>query len=108
MSQQKKHAVSTIETLGFLDMELEREVFDLPATHGGTIEQGCDGEGDEVAMRVLIYEYTSMASTQLKEMLIDEKDPTPTITLAQANDMPEKSFAFVSENCVLVKQATLS
>jgi riboflavin synthase len=40
-----------------------------------------------------------------EEENVDEKDPTPTITLAQAKDMSEKLFAFVSENCALVKQA---
>ena len=35
----------------------------------------------------------------------DEKDPPLLFTLSQAKEVSKKMFAFVSENCALVKQA---
>jgi hypothetical protein len=67
------------------------------------IEQDCDYEDDDEAMRVLLCEEHGIDT--FEDGHVDDKDPKPTITLAQAKDMSEKLFAFVSENCALVKQA---
>jgi hypothetical protein len=103
LSQRNNHAISMIEAVDLIDMELEREVFDPPATEGGMIEQDCDYEDDEKAMRVLTCEEHDMDTFEDGD--VDDKDPKPTITLAQAKALSEKLFAFVNENCALVKQA---
>ncbi len=92
-----------IEAVDLIDMELEKEVFHPPATEGGMIEQDCDNEDDEEAMRVVLTCEEHGIDT-FEDGDVDEKDPKPIITLAQAKDMSEKLFAFVGENCALVKQ----
>ncbi len=68
------------------------------------IEQDSNNEGDELAaIGVLTCEDHGIDTC--KEGDDDEKDPAPTTTLAQANDMSKKLFAFVSENYALLKQA---
>jgi hypothetical protein len=91
-----------IEAVVLIDMELEREVFGPHAIEGGMIEQDCDYEDDEEAMRGLTCEEHGIDTFEDGD--VDDKDPNPTITLAQAKVMSEKLFAFVSENCALVKQ----
>ncbi len=39
---------------------------------------------------------------------MDDKEPSPTLSLAQAKDMTEKLFNFVSENNLLIIQARTS
>ena len=104
LSQEKSKVVSMVDAVDLIDMELEREVFDPPATGDGVIDPDSDNEGDEgAAMEVLTGEEHGIDT--FEEGDVDEKDPTPTITLAQAKDMSEKLIAFVSEHCALVKQA---
>jgi len=106
MSQRNNHAISMIEAVVLIDMELEREVFGPHAIEGGMIEQDCDYEDDEEAMRGLTCEEHGIDTFEDGD--VDDKDPKPTITLAQAKDMSEKLFAFFGENCALVKQASSS
>ncbi len=104
LSQDKSHDVSMVDAVDLIDIELERDVFDLPATGRGVIDHDSDNEGDEeAAMAALTCEEHGIDT--FEERGVDEEDPTPKITLAKAKDMSEKSFEFVSENCALDKQA---
>ena len=68
------------------------------------IDHDSGNEGDEeAAMAVLTCEEHGIDT--FEEGDVNEKDPIPTITLAQANYMSEKLFTFVSESCALAKQA---
>ncbi len=60
------------------------------------IEQDCDYENDEEAMRVLTCKEHGIDTFEDGD--VDDTDPEPKITLAQAKYISEKLFAFVNEN----------
>lgn len=50
LSQRNNHAISMIEAVDLIDMELEREVFDPPTTEMDTSEQDQENDDDDVHM----------------------------------------------------------
>jgi hypothetical protein len=103
LSRDAHGCVQMIEAEDLIDMELEREVFDPPTTEIDTSEQDQENDDDDGHMGVLESEENAISIWEGGD--VDEKDPPPLLTLSQAKDVSEKLFAFVSENCALVKQA---
>jgi hypothetical protein len=103
----KSNPIPMLEAVELLDMELEREVFEHHSVVG---DMEADGESDvndnEYKTSMLEGETNAIKLCEVGE--VDDKEPSPTMSLAQAKDMTEKLFNFVSENNLLIIQAGTS
>jgi hypothetical protein len=97
----KNYPLQMIEAVDLLDLEAEREVFDMCGP-GDEIED----EEDEVALPLLEGENNVINLSEVGE--VDEQEPMPTLSLAQAKQYSERLFNFVSENNPLIMQAGTS
>ena len=97
----KNNPLQMIEAVDLLDLEAEREVFDMCGP-GDEIED----EEDEVALPMLEGENNVINLIEVGE--VDEQEPMPTLSLAQAKQYSERLFNFVSENNPLIMQSGTS
>lgn len=103
----KNTPIPMLEAVELLDMELEREVFEHHSIVIGDLEDGDSNvEEDEDEPSMLEGETNGIKLCEVGQ--VDDKEPSPTLSLAQAKDMTEKLFNFVSENNLLIIQAGTS
>jgi hypothetical protein len=99
LSNDDSHKVSMVEAVDLLDLEFERECFDTP----GIFDEDDGEDGEECDDLVLGNEYGTI--DVVVEGDTNDADPPPMLTLAQARDVSDRLFAFVTANTEHIERA---